>query len=61
MWEIQVTLSGQGTASARAALPIPISVRKMYPDMYGCQCLGFLTCAQMLMYSIAHGGGGGTP
>ena len=23
---------------------------------YGCQCLGFLTCAQMLMHVIAHGG-----
>ena len=22
---------------------------------YGCQCLGFLTCAQMLMHAIAHG------
>ena len=24
---------------------------------YGCQCLRFLTCAQMLMRAIAHGGG----
>ena len=23
---------------------------------YGCQCLGFLTCAPMLMNAIAHGG-----
>ena len=23
---------------------------------YGCQCLGFLTCTQMLMQAIAHGG-----
>ena len=23
---------------------------------YGCQCLGFLTCAQMLMHAITHGG-----
>ena len=23
---------------------------------YGCQCLGFLTCAQMSMHAIAHGG-----
>ena len=23
---------------------------------YGCQCLGFLTCTQMLMPAIAHGG-----
>ena len=23
---------------------------------YGCQCLGFLTCTQMLMHAIAHGG-----
>ena len=24
--------------------------------LVGCQCLGFLTCAQMLMHAIAHGG-----
>ena len=23
---------------------------------YGCPCLGFLTCVQMLMHAIAHGG-----
>ena len=23
---------------------------------YGCQCLGFLTCAQILMHAFAHGG-----
>ena len=23
---------------------------------YGCQCWGFLTCAQMLMHAISHGG-----
>ena len=24
--------------------------------MYGCHCLGLLTCEQTLMYAIAHGG-----
>ena len=25
-------------------------------QLYGCQCLGFLMCTQMLMHAIAHGG-----
>ena len=28
----------------------------MSKQWYGCQCLGFLTCTQMLMQTIAHGG-----
>ena len=31
-----------------------------YFRVYGCQCLGFLTWAQMLMHAIAHGGCMGT-
>ena len=29
---------------------------RLSKQRYGCQCLGFLTCAQMLMHAIAHGG-----
>ena len=49
----------KGTAAVRAALPIPNSARGILvcPNKkYGCQCLGALTCAQMLMHAIAHGG-----
>ena len=56
---IWVALPGYGTAAARAALPIPISVCSIFcvfKQWYGCQCVGFLTCAQMLMHVIAHGG-----
>ena len=44
---------------AGAALAIPIQCMQYFPvskQWYGCQCLGFLTCAQMLMQAIAHGG-----
>ena len=30
--------------------------KQCYNKLYGCQCLGFLTRAQMLMHAIAHGG-----
>ena len=72
MWKIQVILPGQyfismpcgkfrlsylgkSTAAARWALPIPASVRSMFM-WYGCQCLGFLTCTQMLMHVTTNGG-----
>ena len=45
--------------AARAALPIPNSAHVIFfvsKQRYGCQCLGSLTCAQMLMHAIAHGG-----
>ena len=29
---------------------------RLSKQRYGCQCLGFLTCAQMLMHAVAHGG-----
>ena len=49
------------TAASRAALPIPISVCIIFlcPNhgiQHGCQCLGFLTSAQMLRHATAHGG-----
>ena len=45
----------------RAALPIPVCVGSLGGSVcqkkwYGCQCLGFLTCAQMLKRAIAQGG-----
>ena len=54
-------LGKASTAAARAALPIHTSVCVYFRQcvqtmLYGCQCLGFLTCAQMLMREIAHGG-----
>ena len=54
--EIWVALSGYGTAAARAALPIPVSVFHMSKQWCGCQCLGLLICTQTLMHAIAHGG-----
>ena len=52
-----VASPGSGTAAARAALPIPISVCsicRLSRQWYGCQCSGFLTCTQLLMHAIAH-------
>ena len=48
---------GKATTFTRAGLPIPTSVCRIFvsKQWYGCQCLGFLTCAQMLMYMVAHG------
>ena len=56
--EIRVTLPGYGTAAARAALPIPVSVCGIFmsKQCYGCRCLGLLTCTLMLMYAIAQWG-----
>ena len=56
--EIQVALPGSGTAAARAALSIPVSVCSIFVfrQRCGCQCLGFLTCTQTLMHAIAHRG-----
>ena len=44
------------TAAARAALPTPVGAccTFMCPNN-GCQSLGFLTCAQLLMCAIAQG------
>ena len=60
--EIRVAVPGQGAAAARAALckhPF-LSVRVQYfrvsRQWYGCRCLRFVTCAQLLMHAIAHGG-----
>ena len=49
---------GKIMVATRAALPIPPSVWyfRMSKQCYGCQCLGFSTCAQMLRHVIAHGG-----
>ena len=50
---------GKATTAARAALPIPNSACGIFvcPNKrYGCQCLGSLTCAQMLVHAIAHEG-----
>ena len=49
----------KATSAARAALPIPNSACGIFvcPNKrYGCQCLGSLTCAQMLVHAIAHEG-----
>ena len=37
-------------------LPVIGVCRCVQTMVYGCQCLGFLTCAQMLIDEIAHGG-----
>ena len=45
--------------ATRSALPIPVSVcaiLRVSKQCYGCQCLGFLTFAQMLVHSIEHWG-----
>ena len=39
------------THSYHCAQYFPVS-----KQWYGCQCLGFLTCTQLLMHAIAHGG-----
>ena len=50
---------GMATAAERTALSVPNSACSIfvYPNEgCGCQCLGSLTCAQMLMHAIAHEG-----
>ena len=50
---------GKTTAATRAALPIPTSVCCIFmcpENGNSCQCLGFLTCVQMLMYATTHEG-----
>ena len=53
---------GKATVAARAALLIPSNTCSISvyfcvsKQWWGCQCLGFLTCAQMLMHAIAHRG-----
>ena len=56
--EIWVALPGYGTAATRAVLPIPVSMCSIFmsKQLYGCQCLGFLTCAQVLRHAIVHWG-----
>ena len=46
------------TAATREALPSPISVCSIFASKqwYGWQCLGILTCAQMLLHAVEHGG-----
>ena len=58
MREIQVVLLGKAqqplssaTHSYQCVQYFPVS-----KQWYGCQCLGFLTRAQMLMHAIVHGG-----
>ena len=60
LWEIRVALPGSDIAASKAALPIPISMcsylcvsKQWYTS---CQCLGFLTRAQLLLHAFAHGG-----
>ena len=59
VWEIWVALPGCSTAAARAVLPIPTSACSILcvsKQQYGCQCLGFLVCTQMLlMHAMARG------
>ena len=44
-----------GRATARAVLPFPTSVCSILcRHWYGCQCLGFLMCAQLFMHIIIH-------
>ena len=49
-------LSVCATHSYQCVLPIPISVQYFHGSEqgYGCQCLEFLMCAQILMHAIAH-------
>ena len=50
---------GKTTAAARAALPHAYQCVQYFPvskQWYACQCLGSLTCAQMLMHALARGG-----
>ena len=51
---------GKVTAAAGILLPIPTSgscaVCLCAKMMHGCMCLGFLTCAQMLMHVNTHRG-----
>ena len=57
--EIRVTLPAEGTAAARAALPIPISVCsivRVSKQWCGCPCFGFLTCTRVQMHAMAHWG-----
>ena len=49
----------KAAAAARAALPIlPVCTvfSCVQTTVYGCQCLRFLTCAQLLVHATAHGG-----
>ena len=48
-----------GTAAARAALPIPVSVCSIFcgsKQWHDCQCMEFLMCAQVFIHDIAHEG-----
>ena len=48
---------GTTAAATRAVLPIPTSVCRIFGVQWcGCQCLGFLKCAQMFMHAIAQRG-----
>ena len=55
-----VRIFGKAAAAARTALTIPTGVCSVFLCLYkqwrDCLRLGFLTCAQMLMHAIAHGG-----
>ena len=57
----RLTWVRHNAAAAIAVLPTEYSYRCMQyfhvsKQCYGCQCLGFLTCVQMLIHAIAHGG-----
>ena len=48
---------GTTAAATRAVLLIPASVCSIFCVQWcGCQCLGFLKCAQMFMHAIAQRG-----
>ena len=62
MREILVALPGYDRAASGAVLPISVSMCGIFVgpnnSKYGLQHLGFfLTCAQLLMLVITHGGG----
>ena len=54
-WVRHSSRKSSATHSYQRVQYFPVSKR-----WYGCQCLGFLTSAQMLMHAIAHGGCSGT-
>ena len=56
-----LTRVSHSAADAMAVLPTEYSYRcvqyfHVSKEWYGCQCLGFLMCVQMLIHATAHGG-----
>ena len=53
---VRVTLTRVGRAAARTHCYRCVQYCRVSKQWCGCQCSGLLTCTQMVMHAIAHGG-----